>query len=290
MKQMLKDAEKRINSPDELKKKEIAIKCEQLLGIEKLPDIYMLAVLNMILMGDGSSNILHEDSLKDYTGKYEQGKHKDDDFPANVFLLNPPYSTAGKGFVFVEKALSRMKTGRAVILIQENAGSGQGLPYTKEILKNNTLLASIHMSDIFCGKAGVQTAIYVFEVGVPHDKKQEVKFIDFSNDGYTRQNRKKSSQEVNLKNTDHAHERYEEVLNLVLYGKKNLHYLTENEYIEDTISLEGDDWTFSQHKTIDTTPTESDFRKTVADYLAWKVGQLIKENNKESDADEKQAV
>lgn len=286
MKQMLKDAEKRINSPDELKKKEIAIKCEQLLGIEKLPDIYMLAVLNMILMGDGSSNILHEDSLKDYTGKYEQGKHKDDDFPANVFLLNPPYSAAGKGFVFVEKALSRMKTGRAVILIQENAGSGQGLPYTKDILKNNTLLASIHMSDIFCGKAGVQTAIYVFEVGVPHDKKQDVKFIDFSNDGYTRQNRKKSSQDVNLKNTDNANERYEEVLNLVLYGKKNLHYLTEDEYIEDTISLEGDDWTFSQHKKIDTTPTESDFRKTVADYLAWKVSQVIKEEKE----NEKQTV
>lgn len=290
MKQMLKDAEKRINSPDELKKKEIAIKCEQLLGIEKLPDIYMLAVLNMILMGDGSSNILHEDSLKDYTGKYEQGKHKDDDFPANVFLLNPPYSAAGKGFVFVEKALKRMTTGRAVILIQENAGSGQGLPYTKEILKNNTLLASIHMSDIFCGKAGVQTAIYVFEVGVPHDEKQEVKFIDFSNDGYTRQNRKKSSQDVNLKNTDHAHERYEEVLNLVLYGKKNLHYLTEDEYIEDTITLEGNDWTFSQHKKIDTTPTESDFRKTVADYLAWKVSQVIKNEKRGEDEDEKQAV
>lgn len=290
MKQMLKDAEKRISSPDELKKKEIAIKCEQLLGIEKLPDIYMLAVLNMILMGDGSSNILHEDSLKDYTGKYEQGKHKDEDFPANVFLLNPPYSAAGRGFVFVEKALNKMTTGRAVILIQENAGSGQGLPYTKEILKNNTLLASIHMSNIFCGKAGVQTAIYVFEVGVPHDIKQEVKFIDFSNDGYTRQNRKKSSQDVNLKNTDHAHERYEEVLNLVLYGKKNLHYLTEDEYIEDTITLEGDDWTFSQHKKIDTTPTEADFRKTVADYLAWKVGQVIKNENKEEDKDEKQAV
>ena len=262
MKLMLKDAENRIKSPNDLKQKELQIKCEQLLGIEKLPDIYMLAVLNMILMGDGSSNILHKDSLREYSGKYEQGPHKNEDFPANVFLLNPPYSADGKGFIFVEKALSRMKNGRAVVLIQENAGSGQGLPYTKRILENNTLLASIHMSDIFCGKAGVQTAIYVFEVGTPHDIKQDVKFIDFSNDGYTRQNRKKSSQEVNLKNTDNAVERYEEVCNLVLYGKKNLHYLSEENYIEDTISLEGNDWTFSQHKKIDTTPTEADFRKT----------------------------
>lgn len=49
------------------------------------------------------------------------------------------------------------------------------------------------MADIFKGKTGVQTAIYVFNIGTHHDKKQLVKFIDFSNDGYTRQNRKKSS-------------------------------------------------------------------------------------------------
>ena len=97
-----------------------------------------------------------------------------------------------------------MKSGRAAILIQENAGSGNGLPYTKDILKNNTLVASIHMADIFRGKAGVQIAIYVFDIGKPHNEKQLVKFVDFTNDGYTRQNRKKSSQNVNLKNTNNA--------------------------------------------------------------------------------------
>ena len=29
----------------------------------------MLAILNMILMGDGSSNILNKDSLKEFNGK-----------------------------------------------------------------------------------------------------------------------------------------------------------------------------------------------------------------------------
>ena len=276
MKLMLNDATNKIKSPDEFTKKQNSIKYEQLLGIEKLSDIYMLAVLNMILMGDGSSNIIHKDSLKEFDGKYEQGDNKGKDFPANVFLLNPPYSTAGKGFVFVEKALSKMKNGRAVILIQENAGSGNGLPYTKNILKNNTLLASIHMSDIFCGKAGVQTAIYVFEVGKTHDEKQIVKFIDFSNDGYTRQNRKKSSQSVNLRDTDHAKERYAELVNLVLYGKKYLKYFTEENYIEDTISLNGNDWTYNMHKKINTEATEEDFKNTIKEYLNWKVSEMLK--------------
>lgn len=276
MKLMIKDAEERIKSPKELSEKIVKIKCEQLLGVEKRSDIYLLAVLNMILMGDGSSNIIHKDSLTEYSGNYEQGVLNGQTYPANVFLLNPPYSAQGKGFIFVEKALQRMKNGRAVILIQENAGSGNGLPYTKNILKNNTLVASIHMANIFHGKAGVQTAIYVFNVGIPHDTKQMVKFIDFSNDGYTRQNRKKSSQETNLKNTDHAFERYDEIVNLVLYGKSYLHYFSEDEYIEDVISLEGNDWTFKQHQKIDTIPTQDDFRNVVKEYLSWKLSMIMK--------------
>lgn len=276
MKLMIKDAQDTINSPKKLFEKIVKIKSEQLLGIEKRADIYLLAVLNMILMGDGSSNIIHKDSLKEYDGKYEQEKLKDKDYPANVFLLNPPYSADGKGFIFVKKAFSKMKSGRAAILIQENAGSGNGLPYTKDILKKNTLIASIHMADIFRGKAGVQTAIYVFDIGKPHNEKQLVKFIDFTNDGYTRQNRKKSSQNVNLRNTNNAVERYAEIVDLVLYGKSYLNYFTEDEYFEDRISLDENDWTFAQHKKIDIKPTLDDFKRTVSDYLAWEVSNILK--------------
>lgn len=66
MNEMLNDAKENIKSPQELIQKEISIKAEQLLGLELLPDIYMLAILNMILMGDGSSNILNIDSIKDF--------------------------------------------------------------------------------------------------------------------------------------------------------------------------------------------------------------------------------
>ena len=96
----------------------------------------------------------------------------------------------------------------------------------------------------FCGKASVQTAIYVFRVGEPHSTDSIVKFIDFSNDGYTRQNRKKSSQNVNLRDTDNAKERYAEVVKLVRYGKGlnngNLHFFVDGEtYFEDYVTLEG---------------------------------------------------
>ena len=206
---------------------------------------------------------------------------KGEEFPADVFLLNPPYSAAGKGFVFVEKALSRMKKGRAAILIQENAGSGEGLPYTANILKHSTLLASIHMADIFKGKASVRTAVYVFEVGKRHKAESIVRFIDFDNDGYVRQNKKKAGLSVNLRDADHARERYEAVVKIALHGAKYLApYFDEGHYIEDTIAAEGadcgKDWTFAQHRKVDTQTNLEDFQKVVQEYLSWKVGTIIK--------------
>jgi len=279
MHQMIADAKKRIHSASELDSKIVHIKMEQLMGIEKLPDIYMLAVLNMILMKDGSANLIHGDSLRSFEGRYEQGELKGEKFPANVFLLNPPYSADGKGMVFVDKALGMMNHGgMAAVLIQENAGRGQGLPYAANILTNNTLLASIKMSDIFCGKASVRTAIYVFQVGRPHEPEDIVKFIDFTNDGYQRQNRKKSSQRVNLRDVDHARERYAEVVKLVKYGKGvndvNLQYYRDC-YIEEPISLSGADWTYRQHKPVSLQPDSNNFISVIRDYIKWLSSVLI---------------
>lgn len=278
MNEMLNDAKKSITSPDELKQKEIKIKTEQLLGLEVLSNVYMLAILNMILMGDGSSNILNKDSLLDFDGKYGFGK-RDSKFPADAFVLNPPYSADGNGMNFVEKALGMMSRGYGAIIIQNSAGSGKATEYNKKILKKHTLIASIKMPvDIFIGKSSVQTNIYVFKVGEPHHKDDTVKFIDFSNDGYTRSNRKKASN--NLKDTDRAKERYEELVDLVRFGKRKLNIFTEKEYYEGTIDpINGNDW--NQSAPIDTKPTLEDFKKTVSDYLAWEVTTILKKRGDE---------
>lgn len=279
MNEMLIDAKNKISSPEKLREKEIEIKATQLLGLEVLPSIYMLAILNMILMGDGSSNIINKDSLNDFDGHYGFGK-TDQKFPADAFVLNPPYSEKGNGMNFVEKALNMMDKGYAAIIIQNSAGSGKATEYNKRILEKHTLLASIKMPiDLFVGKSSVQTNIYVFKIAEPHEAENVVKFIDFSNDGYTRTNRKKASN--NLKDTDHAKERYQEIVDLVKFGKKKLNYFTEKEYYEGTIDPNnGNDW--NQTAPIDTKPTLEDFKKTVADYLAWEVSNLLKNQGNDS--------
>lgn len=279
MNEMLIDAKNKIKSPEQLAIKSAEIKANQLLGIEILPSVYMLAILNMILMGDGSSNILNKDSIRDFNGYYGFGK-TDEKFPANAFVLNPPYSAPGNGMIFVEKALSMMERGYAAIIIQNSAGSGKATEFNKKILKHSTLLASIKMPiDIFIGKSSVQTNVYVFRIGEAHQSDDIVKFIDFSNDGYTRTNRKKSSN--NLKDTDRAKERYQEIVDLVRFGKSKLNIFTEKEYYEGKINPDsGNDW--NQLAPIDTKPKLEDFKKTVSDYLAWEVSILL--NDKEDDS------
>lgn len=270
MNEMLRDARATIHSPEQLRQKEIQIRANQLLGLEVLPNVYMLAVLNM-------------DSLQDFDGTYQEiqsdGTQEQKEFPANVFVLNPPYSAPGKGMVFVASALARMKRGYAAVIVQNSAGSGKAVEYNREILKHHTLLASIKMPiDLFIGKSSVQTNIYVFRVGEKHEKDSVVRFVDFSHDGYTRTNRKKAR--VNLRDTDHAKERYEEVVQLVKFGKKKLHYFTNQEFYEGTIDPEnGADW--NQSAPVDRKPQLSDFQKTVSDYLSWEISQLLQRGGAE---------
>jgi hypothetical protein len=178
---------------------------------------------------------------------------------------------------FVEKALSMMNKGYGAIIIQNSSGSGKAIDFNKRILAKHTLLASIKMPvDIFIGKSSVQTNIYVFKVNEKHHKDEMVKFIDFSNDGYSRANRKKGSN--NLKDTGKAKERYDEIVNLVRFGKSKLNIFTEKEYYENTIDPKnGADW--NQSAPIDTKPTLEDFKETISGYLSWEISTILKEQD-----------
>jgi hypothetical protein len=133
---------------------------------------------------------------------------------------------------------------------------------------------------LFIGKASVQTNIYVFKVNEKHHPEEMVRFIDFSNDGYTRTNRKKATN--NLKDTDNAKERYEELVNLVRFGKSKLKIFTEKEYYENTIDpTNGADW--NQTALIDTKPTLKDFKTTISDYLSWEISTILKQEIKDLD-------
>nr|WP_238373740.1 N-6 DNA methylase [Kingella kingae] len=243
------------------------IKQNRLLGVELNAEMYTLAATNMILRGDGSSRI-------EKGSAFNRPESLFSEFQADRLLLNPPFSYEENGMPFIKYGLSKMqKDGLGAIIIQDSAGSGKAVMSNQEILKSHTLLASIKMpTDLFQPMAGVQTSIYIFKAGTPHDVEQPVKFIDFSNDGYKRTER-------GLRELDNPEQRYADIVKIYKAGKNakvsaelwNL----DNVYVEDFITLGGADWNFSQHKKIDAKPTIADFKKTVADYLTWEVSQIL---------------
>jgi hypothetical protein len=250
---------------DEIKKK-------QLLGVELNAEMFTLAATNMILRGDGSSNIQKGNTFNTPEELYTK-------FKANKLLLNPPFSFKENGIPFIEFGLNKMETGGlGAIIIQDSAGSGKAISTNKKILKKHTLKASIKMpTDLFQPMAGVQTSIYIFEVNKPHDYEQTVKFIDFRNDGYKRTSRA-------LQETDNPTKRYQDIIKIYKagrYAKVEANWNLDEVYIEDFISPSGADWNFDQHKTINTKPTLEDFKKTVGDYLAWEVSNILKQKGNE---------
>ena len=242
------------------------IRLHQLFGVELNPCVCMLAIFNMMLMGDECANIITQDALMELDGLYSD--------KVDAFVINPPYSVPGNGMCFVEKGLGMMIRGYAAVLIQSSSGSGKAIEFNRRILANHTLIASIKMPlDIFMGKASVHTHIYVFKSHEPHHKDDMVKFIDFTHDGYARSHRKKSSN--NVRDIDHAKDRYEEVVQLVRFGNRKRSLLTEREYFEGTVDPNsGEDWNQTAPRKI--VPDYQDCAKVIHDYLVWEVGKVVK--------------
>lgn len=247
------------------------IKQKRLLGVELNAEMYTLAATNMILRGDGSSNIQKGNTFKTPEELYTN-------FKADRILLNPPFSFEENGMPFIAFGLDKMeKGGLGAIIIQDSAGSGKAIGTNKTILKNNTLKASIKMPlDLFEPMATVPTSIYIFEAGTPHDYGKTVKFIDFRNDGYKRTQRK-------IQEVDRPNDRYRALIQIYkngLFAKidKSLWDLQEI-YIEDYIDESGADWNFDQHKIIDTKANLDDFKNVVSDYLSWEVSKILKKDS-----------
>ena len=248
------------------------IKQHQLLGVELNALMFALATTNMILRGDGSCKIYKGDSFDSTLSSTIKG------FQADRLLLNPPFSHSENGMPFIKLGLDNMpKHSLGAIIIQDSAGSGKAIKTNKEILSRHTLKASIKMPiDLFVPMAGVQTSIYVFESGVPHDYDKIVKFIDFRNDGYKRTDR-------GLKEIDSPTERYSDVVQIYKNGfsaKLKASWDLKSVYIEDFINDSGSDWNFDTHQKIDTKPNLCDFKKTIADYLSWEVSNILKDRGK----------
>ena len=248
------------------------IKENQLLGVEVDAKMYTLAASNMLLRGDGSSNIRKADTFTTPPEIFTT-------FAANKLLLNPPFSYEDFGLPFFEFGLDHMEPGGlGAVIVQDSAGSGKAVATTKRILSKHTMIASIKMpGDLFVPNAIVQTSIYVFKSGTPHNFDYDiVKFIDFRNDGYKRTERC-------IKEIDHPTERYQDLYLIFKLGKNcvnnpNFHkdlWDIEHTYAEGTITEDGNDWNADRHIEVATVPKETDYAHTLKGFISWNLSKKM---------------
>lgn len=250
------------------KERRQAIKEKQLWGIEENPDMFSIATTNMILRGDGKSNLENKDFLMQNPSDLQK------DICATVGMMNPPYSQGSKAnpnlyeIAFTEHLLDSLsKNARVIVIIPQSAVTGK----TKEekaikesILKKHTLEGVITLNKNTFYRVGTNPCIAIFTAGIPHDYKNKIcKFINFEDDGFEVQKHK------GLIKTIHEKDRKEHLLK-VWRGETE----AETKFcVKTTIEAE-DEWLHSFYYFNDEIPKEEDFEKTMADYLTFEFNMI----------------
>jgi len=164
------------------------IKTKQLIGIEKRNDMWLHATVNMMMHGDGHTNIYQRNCFEYKTEDFKN-------YRPTVAFLNPPYNEASEQLRFILKSLELITPkGKVVAIVQASAtGNSKAVNNVKkEILKNHTLLASFSCpKELFHGIAGVITNILIFESGIPHNKTNATFLGWFKDDGFIKQKTKR---------------------------------------------------------------------------------------------------
>lgn len=178
------------------------VKANHIFGIEYEDVAFGLSTTNMLIHGDGNSNII-QGSMFDNEEWIKIAK-------IDTVLMNPPYNATrkqsqkeyvknwnkkvttdpSKGFHYVYYIAHLLKKGRLAVLLPMQCAigaTGDVKMYKEKMLEENTLEAVFSLpSDMFYPGANAVACCMVFNLGVRHDKApiKETFFGYFKDDGF----------------------------------------------------------------------------------------------------------
>lgn len=178
------------------------VKANHIFGIEYEDVAFGLSTTNMLIHGDGNSNII-QGSMFDNEDWIKSAK-------IDTILMNPPYNATrkqsqksyvknwnkkvttdpSKGFHYVYYIANLLKKGRLAVLLPMQCAigaTGDVKMFKEKMLEENTLDAVFSLpSDMFYPGANAVACCMVFNLGVRHDKApiKETFFGYFKNDGF----------------------------------------------------------------------------------------------------------
>lgn len=242
------------------------IRKNQLFGIEDQSYMFTIATTNMILRGDGKSNLENQDFLKQNPSKLQLKG-------CTVGMMNPPYSQGSKDnpnlyeISFTEHLLKSVVEGaRVAVIVPQSTMTGK-TKYEKEakanILKHHTLEGVITLNKNTFYGVGTNPCIAIFTAGIPHHIDKVCKFINFEDDGY------EVAKHIGLIETPSAKDKKQHLLD-VWFDRID----AETKFCVETTIEADDEWLHSFYYFNDEIPTDEDFKNTIADYITFEVNMI----------------
>ncbi len=244
------------------------IKQNQIHGIEAREDMFSIATTNMILRGDGQSNLLCGDFFAHDADKLQL-------LGATVGFMNPPYSQAKNAATahlselrFIRHLLdSVVRGGRVAVIVPVSAMIGKTRDdkiVKGDILRGHTLEGVVSLNKNTFYRIGTVPCIAVFTAGEPHPKSKPVKFINFEDDGF------EVKKHVGLVETERAKDKRFYLLDCWRGKIKD----APSRFIVETTIEPADEWLHSFYYYNDELPTAEDVRNTTADYLTFEFNMI----------------
>jgi len=243
------------------------IKKNQIHGIEIQNYMFTIATTNMILRGDGKSNLENTDFLRQNPAELQLKGY-------NVGMLNPPYSQGSSKnsdlyeISFTEHLLnSLVDGGRVAVIVPQSSMTGKTKAekaIKQSILKNHTLEGVITLNKDTFYNVGVNPCIAIFTAGIPHQNNKISKFINFEDDGY------KVAKHVGLIETSTAKDKKQYLLD-VWFDRIE----ADNAFCVETEIEPDDEWLHSFYYFNENIPSEDKFKETMADYLTFEIDMVL---------------
>ena len=262
------------------------VKKNQIFGIEYEDGAFGLSSTNMLIHGDGNSNVV-QDSM------FKRGKWIEDN-NINIVLMNPPYNATkkccnpdytknwdakkkedpSKGLHFVEWVAHHIApTGKMAVLLPMQAAignTGDVKDFKKKMLDNFTLDAVFSLpNEMFYPGASAVACCMIFDLSQKHEKANRETFFGYYKDDKFIKRKGLGRVEKTDSNGNSLWVKTKELW-LDLYKNKRevaglsvMHRVTWK-----------DEWLAEAYMETDyTTLTQADFQQTINDYLAY----LVKE-------------
>lgn len=229
-----------------------------LYGVELDPELFTLAIANMIIRKDGKSNINHGDCFDKNITREIKSKN------CNIGLMNPPYSQ--KDYVeleFVEHLLDILVVGgKACVVVPMSCAIGTKFKDIRErLFKKHTLKAVFSMPNDIFYPTGTNVCVMLWEAHKKHNSSIPTFFAYCKDDGFVK--RKK------LGRVD-ALNKWEDIKNewLKLYRSLSV--------VDGLSALKGvshsDEWLCEAYMKTDYSKlTQEDFEITIRKFLAYKI-------------------